>query len=75
MEKTFQAAQLTHERFLTIDHSFKIFFDICQTELSQTSGVTYSTTHQRLAKVQFGRYKKLFAEVTYGQKSLMCCAA
>ena len=24
--KTFQAAQLTHERFLTIDHSFKTFF-------------------------------------------------
>ena len=24
--KTFQAAQLTHERFLTIDHSCKIFF-------------------------------------------------
>ena len=33
MEKTFQAAQLTDERFLTIDHSCKIFFDICQTEL------------------------------------------
>ena len=26
MGKTFQAAQLTHERFLTIDHSCKIFF-------------------------------------------------
>jgi hypothetical protein len=26
MEKTFQAAQLTHERFLTIDHSWKIIF-------------------------------------------------
>ena len=25
MEKTFQAAQLTHERFLTIEHSCKIF--------------------------------------------------
>ena len=24
--KTFQAAQLTHERFLTLDHSCKIFF-------------------------------------------------
>ena len=24
--KTFQAAQLTHEKFLTIDHSCKIFF-------------------------------------------------
>ena len=26
MGKTFQAAQLTHERFLTIDHPYKIFF-------------------------------------------------
>ena len=26
MGKTFQAAQLTHERFLTTDHSCKIFF-------------------------------------------------
>jgi hypothetical protein len=26
MGKMFQAAQLTHERFLTIDHSRKIFF-------------------------------------------------
>ena len=54
---TFQAAQLTHERFLTIDHSCKIFFDICQTELPQyvVLYVMYSTTHQRLVKVQFGR--------------------
>ena len=38
--KTFQAAQLIHERFLTIDHSYKIFFfDIWQTELPPTSGV------------------------------------
>ena len=26
MGETFQAAQLTHERFLTIDHSCKIYF-------------------------------------------------
>ena len=26
MGETLQAALLTHERFLTIDHSFKIFF-------------------------------------------------
>ena len=39
MEKTFQGAQLTHERFLTIHHSCKIFFDVCQTELPQTFGV------------------------------------
>ena len=25
MEKTFQAAQLTHERFLTLDHFYSIF--------------------------------------------------
>ena len=36
MGKTFQAAQLTHERFLT---PAKYFFDICQTELPLTSGV------------------------------------
>ena len=30
--KTFQAAQQTHEIFLTLDHSCKIFFDICPTE-------------------------------------------
>ena len=45
MGKTFQAAQLTHERFLTIDNSFKIY-------------LTYSTTHQRSVEVQFGRYQK-----------------
>ena len=39
MGKTFQATQLTHERFLTIDYSCKIFFHICQTELPPTSGV------------------------------------
>ena len=39
MGKMFQAAQLTHERFLTIDHSCKMFFDICQTELPRMSGV------------------------------------
>ena len=33
MEKTFQAAQITHERFLTVDHSWKYFFDICQADL------------------------------------------
>ena len=44
MGKTFQAAQLTHERFLTIDHSYKIFFDICQTELPLTSGTRDSTS-------------------------------
>ena len=46
MDKTFQGAQVTHERFLTIDHSCKILY------------VTYSTTHQRSVEVQFGRYQK-----------------
>jgi hypothetical protein len=39
METTSQAAQLANKRFMTIDHSGKIFFDICQTELPPTSGV------------------------------------
>ena len=43
MKKTFQAAQPTHERFLTVDHSCKYFLDFCQTELPPTSGV-YSYT-------------------------------
>ena len=33
MWKTFQAEKLQHERFLTLDHSYEIFFDICPTEL------------------------------------------
>ena len=34
--KTFQVAQITHEIFLILDHSYpaKYFFDICPTELS-----------------------------------------
>ena len=39
MEKTSQAAQLAYERFMTINHSRKIFFYICQTELPPTSSV------------------------------------
>ena len=63
MGKRFQAAQLTHERFLTIGHSCKIFFwylpnwtstDLCCVVLY----VTYSTAHQRSMEVQFGRYQK-----------------
>ena len=34
MGKMFQTAQLTHERLLTLDHF--IFFDICQTKMSQS---------------------------------------
>ena len=53
MGKTFQAAQLTHKRFLTIDHSCKIFFDICQTELPQTStylALLHSNESQYISK-------------------------
>ena len=38
MGKMVQGAQLTHERFLTIDPS-KYFFDICQTE--HPEAITY----------------------------------
>ena len=38
MGKTFKSAQLTHERFLTIDHSLlQNIFDICQTELMSST--------------------------------------
>jgi hypothetical protein len=37
MGKTFLAAQLTQERFLTITPA-KYFFDVCQTELPLPSG-------------------------------------
>ena len=77
MGKTFQTAQLTHERFLTIDHSSNIFFDICQTELPRTSGyVTYNTTHYyytpKVGGSSVWQISKKIAGVIYGQKSLMC---
>ena len=61
--KTFQAAQLTHERFLTIDHSCKIFFwylpNWTSTDLwCVVLYVTFSTTNQRSVEVKFGRYQK-----------------
>ena len=55
MGKTFQAAQLTHERFLTVDHSCKIF-SLISAQLNFHR--TFSTTHQRSVEVQFGRYQK-----------------
>ena len=60
MGKTFQAAQLTHERFLTIDHACKLNFHrplVCST-IQNIQYSTYSTTHQRSMEVQFGRYQK-----------------
>ena len=57
MGKTFQAAQLAHERFLTIDHSCKIFFwyscNNITTTLIQISRLFYfgffsKTNHQMI---------------------------
>ena len=44
MGKTFQAAQLTHERFLTIDHSYKIFF-LISAKLNFHQPLACSTIH------------------------------
>ena len=82
MGKTFQAAQLTHERFLTIDHSCKIFFWYLPNWTSTNLWcvvlyATYSTTHQRSVEVQFGRYQKNILQEWYMVKNLSCvsCAA
>ena len=77
MRKTFQAAQLTHERFLTIVHSCKIFFwylpNWTSTDLWCVAlYVTYSTAHRGRWKFSLADSKKYFARVNYGQKSLMC---
>ena len=82
MGKTFQAAQLTHERFLTIDHSCKMFFwylpNWTSTDLwCIVLYVTYNTTHQRSVEVQFGRYQKNILQQGSMVKNLSCvsCAA
>ena len=82
MGKTFKAAQLTHEIFLTIDYSCKIFFwylpNWTSTDLwCVVLYVTYSTTHQRLVEVQFGRYQKNILQEWSMVKNLSCvsCAA
>ena len=79
MEKTFQAAQLTHERFLTVDHSCKIFFwylpNWTSTDLwCVVLYVAYSTTHQRLVEVQFGRYQKNILQEWSMVKKLSCAS-
>ena len=61
--KRFKLPTLTHERFLTIYHSCKMFFwylpNWTSTDLwCVVLYVTYSTTHQRSLEVQFSRYKK-----------------
>ena len=55
--KTFQAAQLTHEKFLTLDHSCEIFFwylpNWTSTDLwCVVLYVTYSTTYQWYRVIQ-----------------------
>ena len=62
MEKTFQAAQLTHERYLTIDHSFLISAKLNFHRPLVCSTICYVWQIS----------KKIFAGVIYGQKSLMC---
>ena len=77
MGKTFQAAQLTHERFLTIDHSCKIFFwhlpNWTSTDLwCLVLYVTYSSKHQSSVEVQFGRYQKNILQEWSMVKNLSC---
>ena len=77
MGKTFQAAQLTHDWFLTIHHSCKIFFWYLPNWTSTNLWcvvlyVTYSTTHQRSVEVQFGRYQKNILQEWCMVKKLSC---
>ena len=78
MGKTFQATQLTHEIFLTIDHSCKIFFFWYLPNWTSTDlwfvvlYVTCSTKHQRLVEVQFGRYQKNILQEWSMVKNLSC---
>ena len=82
MGKTFEAAQLTHERFLTIDHYCKIF--VCTAKLNFHQPlwcvvlyVTYRNTHQRSVEVQFARYQKNILQEWSLVKNFSCisCAA
>jgi hypothetical protein len=75
--KRFKLPQLTHVRFLTIDHSCKIFFwylpNWTSTDLwCVVLYVAYSTTHQRLVEVQFGRYQKNILQEWSMVKKLSC---
>ena len=80
--KRFKLPQLTHESFLTLDHSCKIFFwylpNWTSTDLwCVVLYVAYSTTHQGLVEVQFGRYQKNILQEWSMVKNLSCfsCAA
>ena len=75
--KRFKLPQLTHEGFLTIDPSCKIFFwylpNWTSTDLwCVVLYVAYSTTHQRLVEVQFGRYQKNILQEWSMVKKLSC---
>ena len=75
--KRFKLPQLTHETFLTIDHSSNLFFwylpNWTSTDLwCVVLYVTYSTIHQRLVEVQFGRYQKNILQQSSMAKKLSC---
>ena len=75
--KRFKLPQLTHESFLTIDHSCKIFFWYLPNWTSTNLWcvvlyATYSTTHQRSVEVQFGRYQKNILQEWCRVKKLSC---
>ena len=80
--KRFMLPQLTHESFLTIDHSCKTFFWYLPNWTSTNLWCvvlysTYSTTHLRSVEVQFGRYQKNILQEWSMVKNLSCvsCAA
>ena len=75
--KRFKLPQLTHESFLAIDNSCKIFFwylpNWTSTDLwCVVLYVTHSTTNQRSVEVQFGRYQKNISQVSSMAKKLSC---
>ena len=75
--KRFKLPQLTHESFLTLHHSCKIFFwylpNWTSTDLwCVVLYVAYSTTHQRFVEVQFGRYQKNTLQEWSMVKKLSC---
>ena len=75
--KRFKLPQLTHESFLTLHHSCKIFFWYLPNWTSTNLWfivlyATYSTTHQRSVEVQFGRYQKNILQEWCRVKKLSC---
>ena len=75
--KRFKLPQQTHESFLTIDRSFKIFVWYLPNWTSTNLWcvvlyAAYSTRHQRSVEVQFGRYQKNILQGGYMVKKLSC---